>query len=125
MDKDLKQSIRQQLSKKSVVQPFLLALCDGILNNNDVFNALVSAVCKAINMDEVKQDVYKSVSMDISTTDAKVTSLQTKIDNLEAEKSKLADEIDDLEQYSRRNCLLIHGIPNLIKKIPPLLVLRT
>ena len=48
-----------------------------------------------MNLDDIKQDVYKSVSMDISTTNAKVTSLQTKIDNLEAEKSKLADEIDD------------------------------
>ena len=63
--------------------------------------------------------------MDISTTNAKVTSLQTKTDNLEAEKSKLADEIDDLEQYSRRNCLLIHGIPESNNRIPPLLVLRT
>ena len=115
-DKDLKQSIRQQLCKKSVVQPLLLSLCNGILTNPDVFNALVDAVYKAMNLDDIKQDVYKSVSMDISTTDAKVTSLQTKIDNLEAEKSKLADEIDDLEQYSRRNCLLIHGIPESQKE---------
>ena len=114
--KDLKQSIRQQLCKQSVVQPLLLSLCNGILTNPDVFNAVVDAVYKAMNLDDIKQDVYKSVSMDISTTNAKVTSLQTKIDNLEAEKSKLADEIDDLEQYSRRNCLLIHGIPESNKE---------
>ena len=113
--KDLKQSIRQQLSKQTVVQP-LLSVLKGILTNPDVFNALVDAVYKAMNLDDIKQNVYKSVSMDISTTDAKVTSLQTKIDNLEAEKSKLADEIDELEQYSRRNCLLIHGIPESDKE---------
>ena len=52
--KDLKQSIRQQLSKQTVVQP-LLSVLKGILTNPNVFNALVDAVYKAMNLDDIKQ----------------------------------------------------------------------
>ena len=50
--KDLKQSIRQQLCKQSIVQSLLLSLCNDILTNPDVFNALVDAVYKAMNLDD-------------------------------------------------------------------------
>ena len=33
-----------------------------------------------------------------------------KVDSLE---SKLGDSVDELEQYSRRNCLLLHGVQEL------------
>ena len=40
----------------------------------------------------------------------KIKSLEEKIENLENDNASLSKNIDDLEQYSRRNCLLLHGV---------------
>ena len=36
--------------------------------------------------------------------------MQNRVEILEEEKESLGKEIDDLEQYSRRNCLVLHGV---------------
>ena len=58
-----------------------------------------------------------SLEEKIERNDSLLGVLQTVSDNLLAEKlrldesvSKLEDKLDDLQQYSRRNCLLVHGI---------------
>ena len=41
--------------------------------------------------------------------DEKITQLEKTIENLVEKQKSLSSEIDDLEQYSRRNCLVLHG----------------
>ena len=49
--------------------------------------------------------------MDNKQTYATVTAIENRLGDLRTDNLALADEVDDLEQYSRRNCLLLHGMP--------------
>ena len=49
--------------------------------------------------------------MDNSRTYATVTAMEGKLTALDSNNKALSDEMDALEQYSRRNCLLFHGVP--------------
>ena len=42
--------------------------------------------------------------------DEKINQLEKTIENLVEKQKSLSSEIDDLEQYSRRNCLVLHGV---------------
>ena len=42
--------------------------------------------------------------------DEQITQLENTIENLVEKQKSLSSEIDDLEQYSRRNCLVLHGV---------------
>ena len=47
---------------------------------------------------------------EIKNKDEKIQLLENRVELLEEEKESQGKEIDDLEQYSRRNCLLLHGV---------------
>ena len=47
---------------------------------------------------------------EIKNKNEKVLLLENRVEILEEEKESQGKEIDDLEQYSRRNCLLLHGV---------------
>ena len=47
---------------------------------------------------------------EIKKKDEKIQLLEDRVGILEEEKESQGKEIDDLEQYSRRNCLLLHGV---------------
>ena len=49
--------------------------------------------------------------MDIDKAAASTAALQAQIASMERTQQSLSDEIDELEQYSRRNCLVVHGLP--------------
>ena len=42
--------------------------------------------------------------------DEKISKLEQRIKDLESENKGFSASIDELEQYSRRKCLLLHGI---------------
>ena len=46
----------------------------------------------------------------IKSEGEKIKLLENRVEILEEEKESQGKEIDDLEQYSRRNCLLLHGV---------------
>ena len=46
---------------------------------------------------------------EIKKKDKKINQLEKTIENLAEKQKSLSSEIDDLEQYSRRNCLVLHG----------------
>ncbi len=62
-------------------------------------------------LDTVKQSVYEASAMDNSRTYAPVTATEGKLSALDSINKALSDEMDALEQYSRRNCLLCYGVP--------------
>ena len=45
----------------------------------------------------------------IKKKDKKINQLEKTIENLVEKKKSVSSEIDHLEQYSRRNCLVLHG----------------
>ena len=63
----------------------------------------------------MKQDVFESVSIDVAQTTGQTTDaareLERRVAHLERENASLHEENDAQEQYSRRNCLLLHGVP--------------
>ena len=54
--------------------------------------------------------IHKVSQMDIHRTSTKITSSKKENDKLHEGHSNLQNELDDLEQQSRRNCLLVYGI---------------
>ena len=60
----------------------------------------------------MKQELYKSSQIDVSLAADEAAKIADCVSQLETEKVKLSNEIDALEQYSRRNCLIVHGVPD-------------
>ena len=54
--------------------------------------------------DAISQSINRSVELELIKRD-------NKISDLEREVSHLARQLEQQEQYSRRNCLIVHGIP--------------
>ncbi len=70
---------------------------------------LVTSLVKSLESD-VKQEVYQSCKMDSEDMDNAITTLEEKCYSLRNTANDLQSRLDDFEQYSRRNCLLIHGL---------------
>ena len=110
------------------------AIVDVLLNDDAVMLTLIDAVSEALvckllarknfmstladkllsngALDSVKQSIYEASAMDSSRTYATVTAMEGKLTALDNNNKALSDEMDALEQYSRRNCLLFHGVPD-------------
>lgn len=116
---DIKESVKNILSDESgLLQPLVSSIVAVVLQTPAIFNPLVEAVTKAISEKtakkikaDVTQDVYAAVSMDIRQTQNQIDNLKKELDHLRQENVHLESQMDDSQQYSRRNCLLIHGIP--------------
>ena len=52
---------------------------------------------------------FDKLEKEIRKKDEKINQLEKTIENLVEKQKSLSSEIDDLEQYSRRNCLVLHG----------------
>ena len=53
---------------------------------------------------------FDDLEKEIKKKNEKVNQLEKIIENLVEQQKSLSSEIDDLEQYSRRNCLVLHGV---------------
>ena len=62
---------------------------------------------------EVKEEIYQScvLLLDNSQTNDELRRLEKRMGELESANTALRDDSDAQEQYSRSNCLLVHGIP--------------
>ena len=103
-----------------IMKPIVAAVTEAVLSqltgNSDFVTNIVEAMAKCGPiLDSVKQAVYESVSIDIAETTTQTTDaareLEKRVAHLERENASLHDENDAQEQYSRRNCLLLHGVP--------------
>lgn len=50
------------------------------------------------------------IEVENNKKDERITQLEERVKKLEKEKKDVCDNIDKMEQYSRRNCLLLHGV---------------
>ena len=68
-------------------------------------------VTKSGVLAEVKEEIYQSCVLDNSQTNDELRRLEKRVGELESANTALRDDSDAQEQYSRSNCLLVHGIP--------------
>ncbi|CAB4002485.1 Hypothetical predicted protein [Paramuricea clavata] len=80
---------------------------------------LISKVTQALSMAEkleisCKQEVFNGLSHEQLDLKQKQQELTGKVQQLETEmesnKLKFMDEVDNINQYGHRNCLLVHGV---------------
>ena len=53
---------------------------------------------------------FHDLDKDLKAKDKKISELEKHVNSLEIENKTLSEMIDDQEQYSRRNCLLLYGV---------------
>ena len=83
------------------------------LADNSVFALKVAACLVQSGFNEtVKQDVYEACDMNLKKAEEETEAVKHRMAVLEESNARLTAEIDTLEQYSRRNCLVMHGVPN-------------
>ncbi|XP_072180627.1 dynein regulatory complex protein 9-like [Diadema setosum] len=98
-DNDLKDAIKRQVSE---------ALCSRAVIDK-VANAIFDLVEKRLE-EEVTSKVYEAISMDLESKCSEIKQLNEKVKLLQNSVKDLQTAKDEAEQYSRRNCLRIHGI---------------
>ena len=101
---------------KAIVAAVTEAVLSELTGNSDFVSNMVEAMTKCGPiLDRVKQAVFESVSIDMGQTTVQTTDaareLERRVAHQERENASLHDENDAQEQYSRRNCLLLHGVP--------------
>ena len=85
-------------------------LCKAI-EDDDIIKKLVSAIrttliteLTPIITEKVSQAIDKSIELQLKSRDDRIAALESKLDSI-------TKENDDAEQYSRRNCIIFHGLP--------------
>lgn len=121
LTKSISDAVAKVITEKFVTTPALL-------------NTITKDICKDKNFiqtiatklsESVKQEVYKSISHDVAVVKTKAETNEQTNQKLTKKFQQQYEKIDDLEQYSRRNCLLIHGIPESTMESTDELVINT
>jgi len=80
------------------------------LTKNDVFiQTVVSKLYEHIADEKFKQELHDALLFEF----LQIRKLEKQIKQNEEKMKHLDSKLEELEQYSRRNCLLIHGIPHI------------
>ena len=96
----------------TVVESISQAIIARLIDNTNFIQKIVNSILDSDLIGNMKQELYKSSQMDISLAADEAAKTAARISQLVTEKVKLSNEIDVLEQYSRRNCLIVHGVPD-------------
>ena len=97
----------------TVVESISQAIIARLIDNTNFTKKIVNSILDSDLFGNLKQELYKSSQMDISLDADEAAKIAARVSQLEMEKVKLSNEIDALEQYSRINCLIVHGVPDL------------
>ena len=72
---------------------------------------VIAAVDEYVSSSEFTQALSDSLKFDIGENEEKIKAAEEVITKLQTTNSELLDQVDDLEQYTRRTNLRIYGIP--------------
>jgi hypothetical protein len=112
-DRDLISKIAEALSSTIVdlvikSEEFINVVTEKLVKDENIIESVVNKIGES-----AKQEVYESLSYDQKCLEEKYSELNAKLEKLVAdlEKNRLKqiDELDSINQYGRRNCILIHG----------------
>ena len=95
----------------AVVDSVSQAIVAKFMHNPNLMDKLAQKVLQIGVLDRVKQELYESCKFDNDNSDDAIRKLESRVGDLESANEKLRLDSDAQEQYSRRNCLLLHGIP--------------
>lgn len=105
--------------KQTLTQAIASSIAEHLLKSTTLLDDITTAICTNANLiaaitesvkDQVTDDICNAMSADNAATAAETKTIAENQQKLSILCSKYDDKIDELEQYSRRNCLLIHGI---------------
>jgi cell division protein FtsB len=102
-------------SDSSLLNTLAETIASILVNSADLLEQVTQKLKSSLKED-ITQHVYQSVSMDIEQQTNVTSRLQQEQAALTSKISTLEDKLDDYEQYSRNNCLLIHGLPEKSKE---------
>ena len=71
---------------------------------------LIKEFLKVTESLEFMSAKFDDLEKEIKKKDGKINQLEKTIENLVEKQKTLSSEIDGLEQYSRRNCLVLNGV---------------
>ena len=108
-DSDVIQEIAESVST---------AIVEKLLSSKDIIKNMIATIIDTDQFKEAldlgRQDIYESVTYDLTQSKEKYEALEAKNNQLTHQLATLEEEVDSLQQYSRRNCLLIHQV----KEVP-------
>ena len=112
-DSSLIKSIAEAVSsliveKLSSDESFISKIADSVVSQPKFIEATVNSLEV---QSAVKQEVYESLSFDYKNLKDSYEETKNTCKELCDKNESLIDELDGLEQYGRRNCLLLHGVP--------------
>ena len=96
---------------KSIVDSVSQVIVTKLLSNDSFIAKLADGLMKDGVLDAVKQNVYDACALDDEKISSTVESLERRVGDLDNDNRALREELDTMEQYSRHNCLVVHGIP--------------
>ena len=94
----------------SIVDSVSKVIVSKLLGNESFIAKLADGRMKDGVLDAIKQNVYEACALDNEKYSSAVESLERRVDDLDNDNRALR-ELDTMEQHSRRNCLVVHGIP--------------
>ena len=102
---------------KSIVEAVSSAIIDNMCENESFISKIADKIAQnEQTKDKIKQDLYQSLSFDQEQLQNKYTALQNSHEQIKKSCDSLGEAYDALEQYGRRNCLIFHGIDEVINK---------
>ena len=96
---------------QAIIDTVSNALVTKLLGNKRFIDTLSMKLLENGVLDGVKQSVYEANAMENGQTNDELRRFEKRVSELETANTALRDDSDAQEQYSRRNCLLVHGIP--------------
>ena len=95
----------------TIIDSITQAITAKLVANADFAKKIVNSFLENGLVKQIKQEIYESCHMEVQQA-AENANLMTKcITQLEAEKINVENNLDALEQYSQRNCVIVHSMP--------------
>ena len=89
-------------------------LANQLKEDENLIQKISQAVINAVlQNDTFKQMLFEALTLEFDT---KLESLEKSIKSLKKENLTLSMQAEEQQQYSRRNCLVVHGIPTPLNK---------
>ena len=95
----------------TIIDAVSQAIVKKLLSTPSFLTSLAQNVTESGVLSGVKDEIYQSCVMETALTTDELRRLEQRVTDLETANTALRDDSDAQEQYSRRNCLLVHGIP--------------
>ena len=95
----------------TIIDAVSQAIVKKLLDTPSFLTSLAQNVTESGVLSGVKEKIYQSCVMETAQMTDELRRLEQRVSDLETANTALRDDSDAQEQYSRRKCLLVHGIP--------------